>query len=138
MGQHFSFVGRQIKQDLLRRTWEETGAILKNKYPVEDTPMPRIEALCLTYECFSKAIRQLLSSPYIIDATKIEWGEQLEARRISAGSFFSDVDQKWAVLVCEGLNPLEQNLRHELLHIWESILGLQLGTLTQSIEGGIK
>jgi len=135
MEEHFSFVGRKIEQDLLRRIWEETRSNLKSQFIVKDVVMPRIEAVSLTHERFTKAIRQLQSSPYIIDATKIEWGEQLKAGYISAGSFFSDVDQKWVVLLCEGLNPLEQNLRHELLHIWESILGLQLGTLTQSIEG---
>jgi len=131
MIESFTFKGREIKQEILKRIWEEMKSNLRSKYPIENIPMPKIEAVRLTHKRFAKAMKQLLSSPYIMDMSVIEWGET--AGFASACTFFGDVDQTWVVLVCEGLRPLEQDLRHELLHIWESTLDLQWGTLTKKL-----
>ena len=130
MSETFTFSGKEIKQEILRSVWEETRSNLRGKYPVEDISMPKIEAVRLTVKRFTKAMKQLLLSQHIMDTSEIEWGEG--AGFVSACTFFGDVDQKWIVLVCKGLRPLEQDLKHELLHIWESNLDLKLGTLTKA------
>jgi len=128
MSETFTFSGEPIKQETLRMIWEETRSSLKNKYLVENISMPKIEAITLTPKRFMKAMKQLQLSPHILDMSVIEWGET--AGFPSACTFFADVEQKWIVLVCRELRPLEQDLKHELLHIWENALGLEWGTLT--------
>ena len=129
MGEAFTFREKPIKQEILRKIWEETRSNLRDTYPVENISMPKIEAVILANKRFWKAMRQLLSSPHILDESQTEWGES--AGVVSACVFFSDVQRKWMILVCEGLRPLDQDLKHELLHVWESTLGLQWGTLTR-------
>lgn len=131
MSKTFIFSGDPIKQETLRMIWEETRSSLKNEYPVGNISMPKIEAMTLTPKRFMKATKQLLSSPHILDMSVIEWGEPVGFP--SACTFFADVDRKWIVLVRRGLRPLEQDLKHELLHIWENALGLAWGTLTNKL-----
>ncbi len=128
MSETFTFSGEPIKQETLRMIWEETRSSLKNEYLVENISMPKIEAITLTPKRFMKAMKQLQLSPHILDMSVIEWGET--AGFPSACTFFADVERKWIVLVCRELRPLEQDLKHELLHIWENALGLEWGTLT--------
>lgn len=134
--QLFTFKGKEIKQEILKRIWKAIRLNLRDKYPVEDISMPKIEAISLTHRRFRKAMKQLETSPHFMDTSGIEWGEEVGFP--SACAFPSDVDQKWIVLVCRGLRPLEQDLKHELLHIWESTLVLKWGTLTQRMEGSDK
>lgn len=128
MSETFTFSGEPIKQETLRMIWEETRSSLKNEYLVENISMPKIEAITLTPKRFMKAMKQLQLSPHILDMSVIEWGET--AGFPSACTFLADVERKWIVLVCRELRPLEQDLKHELLHIWENALGLEWGTLT--------
>ena len=131
MSELFSVSGEPIEQVILRMIWEETRASLKNEYLVGNISMPKIEAVILTRKRFRKATKQLLASPHILDMSVIEWGEIVKFP--SACAFMAEVEQeqKWIILVCDELIPLEQDLKHELLHIWESTLGLKWGTLTK-------
>ncbi len=128
MSETCTFSGEPIKQETLRMIWEETRSSLKNEYLVENISMPKIEAITLTPKRFMKAMEQLQLSPHILDMSVIEWAET--AGFPSACIFFADVERKWIVLVCRELRTLEQDLKHELLHVWENALGLEGRTLT--------
>lgn len=131
MSETFTFKGKQIKQESLKRVWEQTRRELSKRYAVEDAQMPKIDGVILSGKCFWRALKRVKQSSHMIDTEAIEWGES--ASFISACTFFADTRETWIVLVCEGLRPLEQELKHELLHIWENILGLQWGALTKKL-----
>lgn len=125
----FVFRGKPVNQAILIRIWEEIRVELADKYPVDDVKMPNIRAMILNYKNFRKALKKLLSSPHIEDTSETEWGAKITTP--SAVTFYGDVDQTWMVLKCGGYGySLEVDLRHELLHICEAILGLKWGTLT--------
>lgn len=135
--EEFRFTGRPVREGTIKTLWEEIRCELKTEHPVENIKMPRIEALRLSYSRFEKAMKKLKRSPHLTDQDGIELGvkaTKAEKMKASACVFFSDVDQCWVILKCEGFYPLEVDLKHELLHIWEKILCLPWGTLAKKEE----
>jgi len=87
----FRFKGKPIREGTSQTLWEELRRELKTKYLVDNTKIPRIVAIRLTYKHFAKAMKKLRASPHIKDQTKTEWREEdVEA---SACAFFSDEEQ---------------------------------------------
>jgi hypothetical protein len=130
--EEFKFRGKPASRVILVRIWEEIRLELTGKYAVDNIEMPDIQALVLNYKNFTKAFNKLLLSLHIEDTSEIEWGTKCTSTIPSALIFFADVDQTWIILKCDGYGySLEVDLRHELLHLWESKLGLKWGTLTK-------
>jgi len=132
MGQTLKFTGRQISPNIISKIWEETRSELGTEYAVKEIQMPKIDGIVLSYKRFVQADRKLKASSHIENLTKAEWGVD-EVGVPSAGVFYSDVDKKWMLLKLKGANPLEVDVKHELLHIWESILKVPWGTLTRKL-----
>ena len=125
--QTFKFKGREIKQFLIKRIWEDIRQELASDgYLVEGINMPKIDGLTLTTNRLKKAWKQTSS---LLNTSEVEYGQKSEKWRASV--FFSDVNQLWVILVWEKARPIRNEVRHELLHIWESFLGLKWGALTQ-------
>jgi hypothetical protein len=130
--QEFSFKGQEIRPDVIEKIWENTKNYLAQQgYFVQDIKMPDIVGITLTLERLRDAFRILNSSPHIINTSKIEFnGEYVDEG--SACVFRSDEPNQWNILVWEKARPIRNEIKHEILHIWESILGLEWGTLTQN------
>jgi len=119
----------EVSSETLKRIWEEVRQDLKNKgYRVENIQMPRVKAFVMPYKYFTQTFKELLKSSHVIDESKREYGEWSKAS--SACIFYSDVNQEWIIIKCEGDPPLEVDLNHELRHLYESCLELPVGSLT--------
>jgi hypothetical protein len=133
----FNIAGDPIEQKYIRHLWEQTRNELKDRYPkVKDIPMPKISAMTLGPENFRRQHRQLLQSKHIRDTGLIEWGSPSTMKTSdlpSACVFEADEDQGWIILKRTGKKSwsIENDLIHELFHVWESALGLRWGTLSR-------
>ena len=120
----------EVPLETLKKIWEEIRGDLKKKgYQVENVQMPRVRAFVLSRKYFLEINKELLESPHIKDLGEAEYGEKSNAN-CSASIFYSDVNQEWIILKCEGTLPLEVDLNHELRHLCEDFLGLKWGSLT--------
>jgi len=123
--------GNPIAQQTIEKIWEEVRLKLGGHYAVEGIEMPKIRGLILAKVRFKRILAQLLASPHIYSTEEEEWGPRQQHTLPSAINFRAE--DTW-VIVKNGAGrcTVEEDLRHELLHIWESILGLSWGTLTQA------
>jgi len=127
--EQFTVRGEPVEQATIVRIWEEIKREIAGKYPVGNIKMPNIKAHVLNRNHFRKVVRKLLWSQHIIDTSEIEWGTK--CTKPSAVTFLAEGE--WIILKCKGYGfSLEDDLRHELLHVWEAKLGLKWGTLTQT------
>jgi hypothetical protein len=129
---HFD-VNKAIRPDVIERIWQGIKRELASDgYPVESIVMPQITGWTLDMNNLRKAWEKTSSTPALMNMSLVEYGE--ESEKWAAFTFPSvaqtSADQKWMVLLWEGKRPIRRPLRHELLHIWESLLGLKWGTLT--------
>jgi hypothetical protein len=130
----FRIDGKEIPQERLRKIWEEIREeLVAEGYAVENVKLPEVRAFRLKYKKFSRVFRQLEKSSHIRDTYEEEYGEKSNKILPSACVFFSDVDQKWFVLKCDGRGHIETDLKHELYHLWEDTLKLKWGTLTEKV-----
>jgi len=122
-------VGQQIKPDVIAKVWDRTRQIVAGEgYAVDDVAMPQIVAITLDSEGLQKAWKDTARFPNLSNQSEAEWGEHLDEWQACT---FPTGDH-WLVLVYERMRPIKNEIRHELLHIWESLLGLQWGTLTRT------
>jgi hypothetical protein len=130
-------VNRVIGPDVIERTWQGIKRELaRDGYPVEATKMPPISGWTLNTENLRKAWEIASSSPSLANTSQEEWGERSDEW---AACTIPSVDQTsggqgWGILIWEGMRPIRKPLRHELLHIWESLLGLKWGTLASKYQ----
>jgi hypothetical protein len=128
--QQFKFKGTAIRPDVLGGYWRYVKRLLAaDGYSVEGIEMPNIEGLVLSTDRWTEALEQIDLSPYYKNTTGVKHGKQLIGKR--GVLVFHAAGPKWIVLVWENARPMKGPVRHELLHIWESLLGLSCGTLTK-------
>ena len=123
--------GKVIEPSRIMRIWEDIRQELINEgYSVAKvTDMPKIRGVTVTTKWLKRMWQITSSSPHLLNTSQLEWGEKKEGWKVC--TFFADVKQEWIVVVWERVKSIEYEVRHELLHIWESLLLLQRGTLTK-------
>jgi len=128
----FLIQGREISQKRLEQIWEELKKDLIERYPfVSEIKMPCIKAYVVDSKPYMKLQKRLLASSHIRDKALQEWGAPGTPDGSSAAAFYSDVAESWVIIKRKDYGyPLARDLRHELLHIYESIMLLNIGDLT--------
>jgi len=131
-------VNEAIRPDVIERVWLGIKRQLAaDGYAVERIQMPKISAWTLDSSNLRKAWEVTSSTQALSSTEKIEYGVETESKKWSACTFPSDAEHqegKWAVLVYQEMRPIRRRLRRELLHIWESLLALQWGALTEKYQ----
>lgn len=123
-------VNSAIRPEVIERIWQNIKRELTSDgYPVESIEMPRIAGWTLDTNNLRKAWEITSSSPALVNTSLEEYGEEL--KEWSACTIPSNVDQMWRILIWKEMRPIRKRLRHELLHVWESLLGLKWGALRE-------
>jgi len=123
---------KEVSPSTIKNIWESLRKELETKgYHVENIRMPKIKAFIQKPQHFFKTAREFEGSPHLTDKSEEEWGEQVKPQMVSALCFFSDVEDSWTILKRKGGHSLQTDLRHKLKHIWESVLGLEWGSLSK-------
>jgi len=131
--------GTFVNPEIIERVWLEIREELSAGYPqASKAMMPKITCCIQNHVKYDRSVKRLLASGHLFLDTKTEYGDEV-FRQSSACVFSTGADPpetEWVILKCNGRFPLEHDLRHELLHIWESLLQMDWGTLTNNQNGG--
>lgn len=133
LGFEYSFIAeKKIEEWLIKEIWENIKTRLVD-YDVKDIKMPVINAFVLKERHYLKACRELAKKSKFRETVLIEYGELFPAIH-SAGFAMQDQsedDEGWLICIRKGKRSITVNLEHELCHIFEYLLGLKWGTLTE-------
>ena len=131
---------KQIETTIIKSVWTRLSNELWSEYPaVRGLVMPSIRGYILDPKPFDRLQRKLINSKFLLNTGQMEYGSTSPI--IASASVFKDKDG-WVILKCKDRYSIERDLRHEILHIFEHILGLSTGTLSRyemkiQEEGGI-
>ncbi|MFC1894182.1 hypothetical protein ACFLYR_09275 [Chloroflexota bacterium] len=125
--------GYPVTPETLRGIWEDIRSELVSDFPIaRSIEMPSVYAFVVPRKEYRRVFKQLKHSKHIINTEKTEWGEE-GAPSTSAFAFKSE--RGWVILKRERFGyAVEADLKHELTHIWEEILGLVWGKLTRKTD----
>jgi hypothetical protein len=133
----FKTSGTFVNPEIIERVWLEIREKLSVGYPrASKVIMPKITC-CMQYHVkYDRSVKRLLASGHLLLDTEKEYGDKVFSKS-SACVFSSQTDSseaEWFILKCNGRFSLEHDLKHELLHVWEKLLQMDWGTLTNLSE----
>ena len=119
-------IGHEIEPSVIEKIWRNIQQELVSRgYAVQGITMPKITGMTLSSNSLMKAWEAVKTFPNLVNQSEAEWGEYLEKWKACV----FPTEEGWTILVWNRARPIRNEIRHELSHIWESLLGLQWGTL---------
>ena len=124
--------GHKIDDHVIEKVWHTIQRRLASQgYAVDGITMPVIVGITLDSDGLRQAWEDMERFPNLTDQGQIdEWGEPLDKWEACVFA----VGPGWVIAIYDRVKPITDNIRHELLHVWESLLGFQWGTLTRGIN----
>lgn len=123
-----------VDDSSIKEVWEELRKELKeNGYSVDSVKMPDIVTLLLLNEEFDILFKKIRNLPNSIYKEEQEYGTTFTNPIASALTIQVDKNT-FHILICKDRCLLKEDLRHELLHPWERVLGLSWGILTSKLR----
>lgn len=135
------FKGSLVPQDKIEFLWEDLRKYLKEKgYSTQFAEMPKIRATIVDSTTFKRVSRVVDGLP----AEKLEnAGKEDRSKYVAKACKLVVVGKNGSeshliVMPKSDIPEYIDNMTHELLHVWEDILLLYPGTLTEDFERSIK
>jgi hypothetical protein len=127
---------------MINMTWEKLGKIISLIFPIATSiKMPYIKGdLFSSDKEFDEAYKGFLVQIKARSYSKIEWGRELHAKEVD-GVCIKTNHHSWLIVIREnrkGGKSLEQVLIHEIAHVYEDLMILTPGVLTEILEGRAK
>jgi hypothetical protein len=127
--------GEVISQKKLEQIWEELKKDLTSQYSfISEIKMPPTKAYLVDSKEYTKLLKLLKSSPRVVDNSLKEWGSSVPAEGSSAAAYYFETTGSWVIIKRkDSMYSLQFDLRHELLHVYERIMLLDWGDLTEKL-----
>ncbi len=119
--------GSRIKPANIKKTWEKQRDVLSSSFPqLAQIVMPPIEGWILNEAIYESTLKGIADSNRKPEDTGTEAGHSV----LYPSSITFQTPSGWTILKCAKRRSLEDDLARELWFIWEKILNLEMGTLT--------
>ncbi len=119
--------GSRIKPANIKKTWEKQRDVLSSSFPqLAQIVMPPIEGWILNEAIYESTLKGIADSNRKPEDTGTEAGHSV----LYPSSITFQTPSGWTILKCAKRRSLEGDLARELWFIWEKILNLEMGTLT--------
>ena len=119
--------GSRIKPSKIKQTWEKQRALLSESFPqLAQIVMPPIEGQILNEAAYESTLKGIADSSRKPEDTGTGPGENV----LYPSSITFQTPRGWTILKCAKRRSLEEVLERELWFIWEKMLNLEMGTLT--------
>ncbi len=119
--------GSRIKPANIKKTWEKQRDVLSSSFPqLAQIVMPSIEGWILNEAIYESTLKGIADSNRKPEDTGTEAGHSV----LYPSSITFQTPSGWTILKCAKRRSLEDDLARELWFIWEKILNLEMGTLT--------
>ena len=120
---------KRIDPSIIKSIWNQLASELLPQYPaIKNLTMPSVRCSILEPKRYER-LESKIQKGNFIDLRPLEYRLAILDPKDSC-AFLNHVKGGYLIVKCEGRGSLEGNLRHELLHIFEELLKLPVGTLT--------
>ena len=127
VGNRIQLQGSRIKPAYIKKTWEKQRTVLSGSFPqLAQIVMPPIEGRILNEATYESTLKGIADSSRKPEDTGTGPGKNV----LYPTSITFQTPTGWTILKCAKRRSLEEDLERELWFIWEKILNLEMGTLT--------
>ena len=128
---------KEVNPTELHRLWISINdTLIKLEYTNDKLRMPNIQAPILEIKEYIRFARDFENHSETYKRISIEEYGDYEPMENLASFIFQDVHGNWKLILCKerALGDLQHYLVHEILHIWDEILGMSRGSLEKNLE----
>ena len=126
-GNKIQLQGSRIKPSKIKKTWEKQRAVLSGSFPqLAQIVMPPIEGRILNEATYESVLKGIADSSCKPEDTGTGPGKNV----LYPSSITFQTPRGWTILKCAKRRSLEEDLERESWFIWEKMLNLEMGTLT--------